>query len=175
MPRKNQKPPKWRIELAHARALETISLARPNHAQVALPPILTAPELDGSALLALATREHYSDAAAEFVRVVRPQGKINGVSLVGSLFLPPVGLAVVSRIAGHMGEIPRHKSSDIARLGIDDVRRVAARGKPIKANRARVALALLGQPLAPWCELSKRERAGVLLATLVAAWRERAP
>ncbi len=144
----------------------------PNIAHEAVAAMLAADDVDAAKIAAFATRQCFSDAAAALLRVVRPHGTIHDVTLVGSLFCPPSPAVMPLRIAGHMGALPRDGSAgDVV---MRDLRRLAVHERPERASLAKTALAILGEPSAPYSELSQRERAGLLLGLLVAAWRERA-
>ena len=147
----------------------------PNVGRETVAALLAADDVDAARIRALATRQHFADAAAALVDVVRPQGTIHDVTLIGSLFYPPIELCIPGRIAGHMGALPRNGSASKPELTLDDLRQMATHNGRERASRAKTALAILGQPLAPYGELSKRERAGLLLGLLVVEWRERSP
>jgi len=153
-----------------------LSAARPNIAHDVVAAMLAVNEIDDAALTKLATRELYADAAAILVRAIRPRVR---TELVGDLYAGPCSIFLPGRVASYMGVVSRpnrNKGSYVFPLiTLDTIRSYAGKTEAARALRAKTALAILGEPVAPYCELSRRERAGLLLGLLVAAWRERSP
>jgi hypothetical protein len=137
---------------------------------------LDASDVDASQIEALATRADYPSAADHLVHVVeqRPGGNSN---LVGTLYTSAqIDRVLIFRIAQLTGAAPMQLGGNYTREAATlEWLQELAKKRGQKAESARVALAILGEPVAPWCELSRRERAGLLLGMLVAAWRERSP
>jgi hypothetical protein len=141
----------------------------------AIAALLAADEVDEEKIAALATRDHFPDAAELLQQAIKP--KISG--LIGLLFAPSLlQNARLLRVAACL--LPEFRIDSNGRYlqhikNPDAKMQSLARGKTAQAMQARTALAILGEPCAPYSKLSRPERAGVLLRLLVDIWRERVP
>jgi hypothetical protein len=149
-----------------------ISAIRPNVARDVIAALLNADDLDAAALAKITTREHFPDAAAALLHVIRPKWGARSAGLVGALYAHNA-IALPARVASFFAIFPSDKDSVQPRITLDSLRRVAASKNASRARHAKIALAILNEPVARYADLSRRERAGLLLGLLVAAWRER--
>jgi hypothetical protein len=151
---------------------QRLAAAQPTFAQRLVAEMLATPAVDQAAILRLACREHFAEAAKLLMREIRPHSN----NLVGVLFQPPTPDFLPQRVATQIGVITWsiRRTLPLTLTTIADLRRYTTQKNASRAARARVALAILGEPVAPWHKISRRERAGILLSQLVAAFRERA-
>lgn len=129
---------------------------------------LAALEFPAAVVSELAHRAHYADAVFNLACVA--ERKTTSAILPQWLFaynrrfLP-------SRLGVELGIVAK-KSNYIETITADDLTKLAHGKSSKKAELAKIALAALGEPQAPWPDLSKRERAALLLHHVIAYRRE---
>ena len=151
----------------------TLSAMRPDPVRDTIADLLEASDVDRAALAKLATREHVADAADQLVRAIRPR---ISAGLVADLYAPPAAIFIPARMAMYLGlamRPARDRANQIIELVTTDEIRLWTHEDGARGLRARIALAIIGEPVAAYSELSRRERAGLILGRLIALWRER--
>lgn len=141
-----------------------LSAARPDFARDVIGELLKADDLDAAAIAQLAAHKHFAGAAKRLSDIV------GAASVIGDLFVGGPGLP--GRIANALN-VMSFITSFGEPITLDVIRGYLKQKK--RAPQARLTLALLGEPVASYDELPRRERAGQLLGLLVAARRERSP
>jgi hypothetical protein len=171
--RRLQSPKRYRRELQGYESGQALSRAvaaakaNPLQDRIAaiLAVMLAADEIDSDAIVWLACREHYPDAADALAQICSSGGLVKALFAPASPAVQPLRIATALRVV-KMGSVL---------ISADKLRRFAADSKHKgRAARAALALAALGAPIAPFAELPRRQKAAVILRELIQLFKARA-
>lgn len=134
--------------------------------------LLAAPTFNGWTVNDLATRAMYATAVALLLNRLALTDHTPRDSLVPALLetanahLKPWRVGVALRV------FDPNTDRSLSRIDPDSLREIAAR-RSQRGRRARIALAVLGLPVAPWSWMPAPERAAFVLGWVVATMRAR--